>query len=477
MSSAPAPRLNAPSPDLLNGLRALLGPKGYVEPEQGAAFLEEPRDRYPARAALIVRPDSSEQVAEIVKRCFAAWVGIVPRSGGTGLVGGQSLSEGPLPILLSLDRLNRLRKVDPIDNVIIAEAGCLLADIQSAAAAVDRLFPLSMASEGSCRIGGNLATNAGGINVLRYGNARDLCLGVEAVMADGSLLHALSPLRKDNTGYDLRHLLIGSEGTLGIITAASLKLVPQPGESATALCAVTSPAAAVSLLRLTQEHLGESISAFELLNQQSVGFVTEHIEGMHCPLDPVPPWMVLIEAAQPQARTLLEAALAEAFEKELIGDAVLSENEGQRQRLWHLREAIPLANRAVGSIASHDIAVPISRLAEFIDDTRAQLWAQAPDIRIPPFGHLGDGNLHFNLFPAPGRTAADYAECKPKLTRIVHDQVHRCGGSISAEHGIGRAKVSELERYADPVKLASLRAIKTAMDPRGILNPGAVLSS
>ncbi|MXU66858.1 FAD-binding oxidoreductase [Oceanomicrobium pacificus] len=468
--------LKAPDSDFLARLEARLGPGG-LRPAEGA-WLEEPRGRLHGQGAAVARPKDRDAVAAVVEACAAAGVGIVPYGGGTGLVGGQVQTEGPAPVILSLDRMQAIRLVDPLDNVAIVEAGAVLADVQAAAAEADRLFPLALASEGSCRIGGNLATNAGGTQVLRYGTARDLCLGVEAVMADGSLFHGLRRLRKDNTGYDLRHLLIGSEGTLGIITAAALKLFPAPKEQVTALLAVADPSGALDLLAGLRDRLGEAITGFELMHRQGPAFLAETGIAHVRPFGDWPDWLVLLQLdsgaeSALQARSM--AALEQAAEAGLISDAVVAQTGQQAADFWALRESIPAGNRRVGAIASHDISVPVSAVPAFIDAAGRAVARIDPTIRINCFGHLGDGNLHYNAFPATGRSREDYDACKADVTRAVHDTVDRFGGSFSAEHGVGRLKVGELERYGDPAKLAAMRAVKAALDPKGILNPGAVL--
>ncbi|MGM0586507.1 MAG: FAD-binding oxidoreductase [Pseudomonadota bacterium] len=470
--------LAAPSEALLATLRERLGPAGLREGAEAEPYLNEPRGLSHGAAALVLRPDSTSQVAEIVRLCAEAGVPLIPWGGGTGLVGGQLRPGDPPGLVLSLERMNRLREVAPEDGVMIAEAGVILAEAQRAAREADRLFPLSIAAEGTARIGGVLSTNAGGLNVLRYGMARDLCLGIEAVLPDGSVLHGLRRLRKDNTGYDLKNLLIGAEGTLGVITAASLRLLPQPVEQATAFAAVPSPEAALSLLHLLQARLGEQISAFELIHGQGVRFALDHVPGVRAPLSPMPEWSVLLEVGGGEGAEIaarLESALAEALELGLATDGALAASEAQREAFWRLREAIPEGNRRVGAIGSHDISLPLSRVAGFVRAAETALHALAPDLRINAFGHLGDGNLHYNLFPAEGRRREDYAELRPRLMRIVHDLVQSHEGSISAEHGIGRYKTGELVRYGDPAKLAAMRAIKRALDPAGIMNPGAVL--
>ena len=487
--AAPPAPLNAPDAALLERLAAMLGPSGVTRPEDAAAFLEEPRGRWKGRAALVARPASTEDVAAVVKLCAAARIGIVPWSGGTGLVGGQVKEDGPDPILLSLDRMRRIRAILPEEDALIVDGGVTLAEAQAAAAEAERLFPLSLASEGSCRIGGNLATNAGGVQVLRYGNARDLCLGVEAVLADGSVLHGLKTLRKDNTGYDLRNLLIGSEGTLGIITGAALKLFPRPAETATAFCAVPGPDAALALLHHLRGHFAETVSAFELMNAQGFDFLAEHCPEARLPIDK-PQWAVLAEVAGAAGSVMqerLEAALAEAMEGGLVLDAALANSLTQREAMWQVRELLPEANRRVGSVSSHDVSVPLGRIGWFIETANAAVAAldggaaggrdggQGGGMRVNCFGHLGDGNLHYNVFPAAGRGRADYDGLREAVKRSVHDIVHEAGGSVSAEHGIGRLKVGDLQRYGDPAKLTMMRAIKAALDPQGILNPGAVL--
>mgnify|MGYP006273152677 CR=1 FL=1 len=470
--------LEAPSDAFLDGLRDLLGPEGWRAPEPGAPYFSEPRGRWRGRAALVVRPASTAEVAAVARRAAAARVGLTPYAGGTGLVGGQVMAEGPPPLLLSLERMTAIRRVDPAEDAAVVEAGAILADVQAAAAAADRLFPLSLASEGSARIGGLLATNAGGVAVLRYGNARDLTLGIEAVLPDGSILSGPKTLRKDNTGYDLRHLLIGSEGTLGIITAAALRLFPRPRETAAAFCAIETPEAASALMRRLRDRLADSISAFELMSAEGMRMLAEHVPD--CPRPPVDgPWFALVEASGGEGARVgeqLEAGLADAFEAGLVADAAIAQSEAQRAAFWRIREDTPEANRRRGAVASHDVSVPLAAIPEMIARGGAALARVEPGLRVNAFGHLGDGNLHYNVFPPLGVAAADCAALRPAVTEAVHETVHALGGSISAEHGIGRAKVAELERYGDPAKLAAMRAVKRALDPGGIMNPGAVLA-
>jgi FAD/FMN-containing dehydrogenase len=363
--------------------------------------------------------------------------------------------------------------------VLVAEAGCILAEVQAAARAAGRLFPLSLASEGSARIGGLLATNAGGIGVLRYGNARDLCLGVEAVLGDGTVVEGLGRVVKDNMGYDLRHLLIGAEGTLGLITAASLRLFPQPAETATAWVAVGSPTAALELLAALREALGGAISAFELMHAQGLAFLAEELPQVPQPPAPPTKWLVLVEAGEAAGAAVgarLEAALGAALEVGLAEDVLIAQSEAQRAVFWGVREAIPEANRQIGAISSHDIALPPSRLPEFIERGGPLVAGFDSSLRVNCFGHLGDGNLHYNVFPPRGRPRSDYEALRVPVKEAVHELVHALGGSVGAEHGVGRLKVGDLVRFGDPGKVAAMRAIKRALDPAGILNPGAVLA-
>jgi FAD/FMN-containing dehydrogenase len=466
--------LNPVTPEFEETLRALL-PAGAFKNDT-APYLSEPRGRW-AGQGFVVAPASTEEVASIVRACAAARIGIVPYSGGTGLVGGQLLQEGQRPVVLSLERMNKIRAVYPSENVLVCDAGVILADVQKAAEDVGRLFPLSLASEGSARIGGLLGTNAGGVNVLRYGNARAQCLGLEVVRPDGSIWHGLTRLRKDNTGYDLRNLMIGAEGTLGIITGAALKLVPRPVGMGAALMAVPSPAAALELLALAGAQIGEGISAFEIMNRKGFDFLADVGPEIKQPFDVVPEWCVLIDvglSAGISPEEALEGLFAAAFEAGLVTDGVIAQSHAQRDAFWHIRESIPEANRRIGSVSSHDISLPLSAIPEFIQRATKAL-AEVGAFRINCFGHLGDGNLHYNVFPMPGLSRADYEIERPEVKRVLHDLVHAMEGSVSAEHGIGRLKVKDLETYGDPAKLEMLRAIKDALDPLGIMNPGAVL--
>ena len=440
------------------------------------AYLAEPRGRWHGQG-LVVAPATTSEVAAVVRACAQAKVGVVPFAGGTGLVGGQVMAEGAVPLILSFERMTAIRAVHPQENVLVAEAGVILSQVRQVAAEAGRLFPLSLASEGSARIGGLLATNAGGTATLRYGNARALCLGVEAVTAQGEVWNGLTRLRKDNAGYDLRDLLIGSEGTLALITAAALRLVPRPVASGVALLSTPSPAAALDLLALAQDLAGDGVSAFELIDRTGVAFLDEAGLGQPHPLQPMPAWSVLIELGLPQGlspQTMLEDLFTRAVGQGLTDDGTIAASDAQAKALWRLREMIPLANRRIGAVSSHDISVPLSEIPRMIDRGTAAVAALGP-FRVNCFGHLGDGNLHFNVFPPQGGQAADHADLRGAVKQAVHDIVQELGGSVAAEHGVGRVKVGDLERYGDPVKLGLMRAVKRALDPQGILNPGAVL--
>ncbi|PRY25073.1 FAD/FMN-containing dehydrogenase [Aliiruegeria haliotis] len=441
-------------------------------------YLEEPRGKFHGADALVLAPGSVEEVSTIIGRAQGERVAVVPYGGGTGLVCGQVAPDLPRPILLTLERMNGIRALHAADNVIEVEAGAVLAHVQDEAEAAGRLFPLSLASEGTAQIGGLLATNAGGVNVLRYGNARDLCLGIEAVLPDGTVLRGLKRLYKDNTGYDLRHLLCGSEGTLGIITAASLKLSPRPRATGAAVLQVESPKAALSLLEITRQVAAEGVSAFELIHRTGQAFLAEVMPQVRLPFGTLPEWVTLIElgvSAGPPPEELLTEIFEKAAEAGLVSDGVVAQSERQRLAFWEMRESIPVANRLIGAICSHDISVPVSIVPEFID----RAFRLVPDVgpfRINCFGHLGDGNLHFNVYPPKGEARSAYMDRAPEVVRRVHDLVHALGGSFSAEHGVGRLKVGDLEHYGDPGRLAAMRAIKAALDPAGIMNPGAVLT-
>ncbi len=418
-------------------------------------------------------------MAAVVRLCAAHGVSLVPQGGNTGLVGGSTPDDSGRQLVLSLGRMNRVRAIDAANLTMTAEAGCVLQAVQNAAADAGLLFPLSLAAEGSCTIGGNLASNAGGTQVLRYGNARELCLGLEVVTARGEIWRGLSGLRKDNTGYDLRDLFIGSEGTLGIITAATLKLYPQPLAQMTALAACPTLAAAVDLLGLARARTGSGLTGFEVMNAFSLGLVRKHFAHLRQPLD-ASPWTVLLEISdgesEAHARALFEGLLETALESGLVTDAAIAESQAQSNALWHLRESIPLAQSEEGLNIKHDIALPVSAIPAFVDETEALLAERFPGVRMVDFGHLGDGNLHYNVQAPEGTAAAEFlAAHEAAINTIVYDQVGRHGGSISAEHGIGRLKREELAERKSPVALGLMRAIKKALDPQGLFNPGRVL--
>ena len=466
--------LNAIDDTFISQLNKIL-PKGVIcqaEPR----YLEEPRGQWAGQKALLARPETTEQVSSIIKIAYRSRVAVIPYGGGTGLVGGQIMPVGPKPLILSLERMNKIRQIYASENILITEAGATLTEVQTAAAEVGRLFPLSLAAEGSARIGGNLATNAGGINVLRYGSARDLCIGLEVVLPDGKIWNGLSRLVKDNTGYDLRHLVIGAEGTLGVITAASLKLFDRPSHFSTAFLEVASPDAALKLLSLLRANVGGAVSAFELLHKQGFDFLSEKLPKIRLPFKKATEWMVLLEIGF-EGTTYDKRALEDFFiagqEKQLLTNAIIAQSEGQRQEFWSVRENIPEANRLIGAISSHDISLPLSAIPEFINRAKV-LISKLGAFRVNCFGHLGDGNLHFNVFPAQGKSNQIDVKSKNKIKSQIHQLVDSMEGSISAEHGIGRLKISDLEHYADPAKLTAMRAIKDALDPRGIMNPGVL---
>jgi FAD/FMN-containing dehydrogenase len=467
--------LNPCTQSFVAALAAQLPNGRLIAPEP--RHLEEPRSRWRGQAGVVARPETTAEVAVIVAACHAARVGVVPWGGGTGLVGGQVQPDGPSPLLLSLERMTRLRGAYRQENALVVEAGMILTDVHAEAAKIGRLFPLTLASQGSCRIGGNLAANAGGVHVLRYGNSRDLCLGLEAVLPDGTVFDGLTRLRKDNAGYDLRHLLIGSEGTLGVITAASLRLHPIPAASVVAMLAVPSPAAALTLLSLAQDRLPGMVSALELIHRMGFDFLAETHPDIRAPFDPLPDWVVLVELGLPRGLEP-EVAMANLYDaaddKGLVTDGVIATSQAQAEALWHLRETIPDANRRIGAVSSHDISLPLSEIPGFIAAAPEALRPLG-DFRVNSFGHLGDGNLHWNVFPAKGRSRAEYEGVRDAVKTTVHDMVHALGGSVAAEHGVGRLKVGDLTRYGDPGKLTAMRAIKAALDPHGIMNPGAVL--
>ena len=460
-------------------LRGIVGSAQVLQGDDLAAYEVDWRKRWHGRARLVVRPGSTEEVAAVVRACAAHGVAIVPQGGNTGLVGASVPDGSGTQVVLNLGRLNRVREIDAANLTMTVEAGCLLQSVQEAAQARDLLFPLSLAAEGSCTIGGNLATNAGGTQVLRYGNARELCLGLEVVTADGQVWDGLSGLRKDNTGYDLRDLFIGSEGTLGIITAATLKLYPRPAAVTTALATLAWLDDAVAFLALARARLDAALTGFEVMNAFSLELVRRHFPQLAQPLPPAG-WTVLLEQSAGDGATLaaqrFEDLLADAFERGLIADAAVASSLEQSGAMWHLRESIPLAQSLEGLNIKHDISLPISRIPAFVRSTDEALARAVPGVRLVDFGHLGDGNLHYNV-QAPEGVPADrfLAEREAEVNRIVYDAVTAHGGSISAEHGIGALKRDELAQRKSPVALGMMRAIKQALDPHGRMNPGRVL--
>ncbi len=465
----------------ISRLGAAVGPQGiFTEPAELEPYVNDWRGIYAGAAAAVVRPANVEQVAAIVKICAETQTPLVPQGGNTGMCGASVPDPKLNPVVIALGRMNRIRHVDALNNTMTVEAGCVLANIQQAAAAADRLFPLSLGAEGSCQIGGNLSTNAGGVNVLRYGNTRDLVLGIEAVLPDGRIWNGLRALRKDNTGYDLKHLFIGAEGTLGIITGAVLKLFPKPSATATTWLAVPSPDAALSLFSLLRQHFGDRISAFELISRACLELVMKHIPGTRDPLDKPYEWYVLTELGDSSPgttlRDTLEGVLEKAIDNQLVIDATLAESHAQSQALWRIRESIPEAARnESGMLYRHDIAVAVGEIPAFIRDGQAALEKRFKDSKIICFGHLGDGNLHYNAY-VEGRLRTDAAaRAANDVTTVIYDIVKQYKGSFSAEHGIGIAKVEELVRYKDPVEIDLMRTVKRALDPQGIMNPGKVL--
>jgi FAD/FMN-containing dehydrogenase len=464
---------------LLDTLRAALGDAQVLTEGDLSAWELDWRKRWRGKALAVVRPGSPDEVAAVVRACAAAGTPIVPQGGNTGLVGGGVPDASGTQVLLSLQRLNRVRSIDSANLAMTVEAGCVLQAAQQAAADAGLLLPLSLAAEGSCTIGGNLATNAGGTQVLRYGNARELCLGLEVVTAGGDIWHGLTGLRKDNTGYDLRNLFCGSEGTLGIITAATLKLAPRPAAQMTSLAACNTLDDCVALLELGRARLGAGLTGFEVMGRFALDLTAKHFPQLPNPL-PTAPWTVLLEHSdtegEAQARTRFEAVLGEALERGIVADAAIAESLAQSRALWHLRESIPLAQAEEGLNIKHDISLPVSAIPAFVAETDAALVRHFPGVRLVDFGHLGDGNLHYNVQAPDGVPQKQFlAEHEHAVNTLVFDAVARHGGSFSAEHGIGALKRDELAARKSPVALALMRSIKRALDPAGLLNPGRVL--
>jgi FAD/FMN-containing dehydrogenase len=469
-----------PSPETLARMKKIVGAKGFLDDANDMApYLVERRELYRGRAAAVLRPASTAEVSALMKIAHETGTPIVPQGGNTGLVGGQIPFESGGEVILSLSRMNRIVATDVSNNTLTVEAGVTLAAAQEAAEKADRLFPLSLASEGSCQIGGNLSTNAGGTAVLRYGNARDLVLGLEVVLANGDVWDGRKGLRKDNTGYDLKHLFMGSEGTLGIITGAVLKLFPRPRSVETAFVAVPSVEAAVALLRLAEAASGGLVTGFELMPRVGVEFVVKHLPGAADPLGAPSKWYVLLELSSGDAggalRETLEKLLLSAVAEVVVSDAVVAVSDAQRRQLWMLRESMSDVQRLEGGSIKHDVSVPASSIGDFIERATKAVEKEMPGIRPVPFGHVGDGNIHFNLSQPVGADKAAFLARWGEMNAIVHGIVRELNGSISAEHGVGRMKRDEIAATKSPVEIETMRAVKRALDPKGILNPGKVV--
>jgi D-lactate dehydrogenase (cytochrome) len=469
-----------PPPETIAALKAILGPGGWLDaaPDR-APFETDFRGLHRGATPLVALPDSTARVAELVALCARERIAVVPQGGNTSYCGGATPRPVGNEILLSLRRMRKIRAVDAVNDSLTAEAGCVLADLQAAAAGVNRLLPMSLGSEGSATLGGIVSTNAGGTAVLRYGMMRALVLGLEVVLPDGRVLDQLSALRKDNTGYDVKQLFIGAEGTLGVVTAAVLRLFPRPAAQATAFVALESPAAALAMLGELRGALGDAVTTFEILPRVALEFVVRHVPGTRDPFAATHAWYVLAEASSAAGDGTFagrfESALAACIEGGLVADAAIAASEAERQAFWRLRETIPEAQGREGASLKHDICVEPARLPAFVEDGRALLERLAPGARLVAYGHLGDGNLHFNLSEPAGGDGGALAARTAEIRRAVHDLVGRHRGSFAAEHGIGQSKVGELERYEDPAALDLMRAIKGAVDPHGIMNPGKVL--
>jgi len=470
---------------LIQTFIALLGDSAVLRSQQDlAGHVTDWRGRYQGQAQCVVFPSTTAQVAEVVKLCHAAQVPVVAQGGNTSLCEG-AIPRADLPetVVINLGRMRQVRAVDPANNSMVVDAGCVLQTVQETARSHGRLYPVSLGAEGSCQIGGNIATNAGGTGVLRYGNTRELCLGLEVVNAQGEIWNGLKGLRKDNTGYDLRNLFIGSEGTLGVITAATMKIYPMPASQLTAWAALPSFDAAVRLLALAHQYLGAGLTGFEVMNRLALTLVDKHMPQLRVPFidNPAFPYAVVLEnsdsESEEHARSRFEALMEAAFEQEIVLDAVVAENLGQAHNLWHIRESIPLAQVEEGLNIKHDISVPISRIPEFVEHATQVLNDKVPGMRLVNFGHLGDGNLHFNVQAPEGVDAKQFLdEREHEVNHIVYDAVAAFGGSISAEHGIGTLKVDTLPQYQSPVALSLMRAVKAALDPQNIMNPHAMVT-
>jgi FAD/FMN-containing dehydrogenase len=467
-------------PNLLDRLRAIVGERGLIiDTREQQPYVNDWRDQWHGRAAAVVKPANIDELARVVTLLAQARVPMVPQGGNTSMCGGSVPDTSGSQVVINVSRLNRVREVDVANNTMTVEAGCVLANLQEFADQHGRLFPLSLGAEGSCEIGGNLSTNAGGTGVLRYGNARDLVLGLEVVLPDGRIWDGLRALRKDNTGYDLKQLFIGAEGTLGIITAAVLKLFPKPRSIVTALVAMDNPAASVALLSQLRESCGDRVSGFELMSRVCVDLLLRHIPGSRDPLSHRHQWYVLVELSDSaegnQLETMLQDALEDAAEHEIIADAVVASSEAQRKALWKMREDIPEAQKIDGVAIKHDVAVPVSRVPDLIGLAGDALHRRFPGIRIVAFGHVGDGNIHYNCSKDEQQEAKEFLEQAQEVNHIVYEVVHSLGGSISAEHGLGVLKRDEIKRYKSEIEIGLMRSVKSMLDPHGLMNPGKVL--
>jgi FAD/FMN-containing dehydrogenase len=469
-----------PTPDVIDRLKAAVGPGGWTEDQDEIApWVREDRGLWWGSATLMMKPADTAEVSAILEICNETGTSLVPQGGNTSLVGGSIPIDGQHEIILSLRRLNRIRDIDPLANTIIVEAGCILADIQQAADDVERLFPLSLGSQGSCRIGGNLSTNAGGTGVLKYGNTRELALGLEVVLPNGDVINDLKTLRKDNTGYSLKNLFIGAEGTLGVITAASLKLFPKPGEKLTGFVAIPHVAAAIDLLSRARQAVGDTVTAFELMPRIGVEFSCKHIESSRDPFDNPYEWYALIEISSPgqevDLRTAFENMLEAAYNEDVLEDAVIAESSAQAEMLWHMRESLNEAQKPEGASIKHDVSVPITEIPQLIAEGSEAISAMIPNVRVVPFGHVGDGNVHFNFSRPLDMEDTDFMANAKSVHTTIHEIVHKLGGSISAEHGLGRHKREEVKLYKDPTAIELMSKIKDMIDPNGIMNPGKVI--
>jgi FAD/FMN-containing dehydrogenase len=467
--------------DRLRAFIAIVGEaNALIDQADIKPYLTENRGLYHGASPLVLKPGSTAEVSAILKLASESGTAIVPVSGGTGLVGGQVPRDGGQDILLSLERMNKIREVDPVADVIVADGGAILADVQKAAEAHGRLFPLSLGSEGSCRIGGNLSTNAGGTAVIAYGNMRQLCLGLEVVLPTGEIWDGLRRLKKDNSGYDLRDLFIGAEGTLGVITGAVLKMYPRPRGRQVAYAGVSSPSDALSLFEMASQRCGSALTGFELMPRIGVEFTTKHIPGVRDPLISIHPWYALIDISTSDtaetADVMMHELLAEAHESGLVSDAAIASSLAQQDAFWHLRESMSEAQRPEGGSIKHDVSVPISRIPAFLVEADAAVHALMPDARICAFGHLGDGNIHYNISQPVGADKATFIARWREVNAVVHGVVHRHYGSISAEHGVGQLKRDELAASRPAIETELMRRIKLAFDPAGIMNPGKVIT-